>query len=60
MKVKVELTLDIDYIEWAEARRRLCPEMEVSPAACRRNIVALAEEAIASDLDGYVGYEFVN
>lgn len=60
MKVRVIMTVDVDYLEWAAQLRRLRPDAEVTPAACRRNIQGLAEEGLANNLDDYVPYEFVD
>jgi hypothetical protein len=60
MKVRVVMTVDVDYADWATSRRELCPGLQISPAACRRNIQALAEEALANDLTDYVPFTFVD
>jgi DNA-binding transcriptional regulator YhcF (GntR family) len=54
------MTVDVDYADWAASRRELCRDLEVSPAACRRNLQALAEEAFVNELDDYVPYVFVD
>jgi hypothetical protein len=58
------MTVDVDYAAWAEIRERYIANgytgRPPSAAACRDNIRGLAEEALATALDDYVPYEFVD
>jgi hypothetical protein len=57
MKVRICFTVDVDYAEWSQ--QAIAAGNEVSPAQCRNNLQALAEEQFASVMDNYVSIQWI-